>query len=171
MGVYRRNGVAEKIKSTITMKDIARQYGFDINRAGFMQCPFHSGDHTASLKVYPGDRGWHCFGCGKGGSVIDFAMNLFGIGFRQAVLRLNSDFNLGFSSDGKVDVAEASRLLQERAKEKRELEEYRDAYQKRNLLHRAYVLAIKKGEETPLYFEALKNIDTLEYWFDEHPWR
>lgn len=153
------------------MEDVARHYGFDINRSGFMRCPFHAGDHTASLKIYPGNRGWHCFGCGKGGSVINFAMNLFGINFQQAVLRLSSDFGLGLSSNGQIDTAEASKILQQRQKEHRELEEFREQYHKRCVLHRAYWDAIKKGEETPLYIEAVKNIDALEEWFDEHPWR
>ena len=37
-------------------------------------CPFHS-DGVESLTVYPGDgRGWYCFGCGRGGGVIQFLM-------------------------------------------------------------------------------------------------
>lgn len=59
------------------MDEVARHYGFEPNRAGFMRCPFHQGDHTASLKIYAGDRGWHCFGCNSGGSVIDFVMRLY----------------------------------------------------------------------------------------------
>lgn len=34
---------------------------------------------------------------GKGGSVIDFVMDLFDLSFRQAVLRLNLDFRLGLT--------------------------------------------------------------------------
>ena len=74
------------------MDEVVRHYGFEPNRAGFMRCPFHQGDHTASLKIYAGDRGWHCFGCNSGGSVIDFVMRLYDINFRQAVLRLDLDF-------------------------------------------------------------------------------
>jgi CHC2 zinc finger len=56
-------------------------------RDGKVACPFHE-DRTPSLHVYEGDGGWYCFGCGRGGSVIDFAAELFGIeprgeGFRQ----------------------------------------------------------------------------------------
>jgi hypothetical protein len=40
-------------------------------------------DRTPSLHVY-GDpeRGWFCFGCGRGGSIYDFAALLFGRGTR-----------------------------------------------------------------------------------------
>lgn len=80
---------AEVIKGTVSMKDVAGMLGYTPGRGGFMVCPFH-GDHDASLKVYSGSGGWHCFGCGKGGSVIDFVMESEHCNFRQAV-RLISD--------------------------------------------------------------------------------
>lgn len=47
------------------------------------RCPFHR-DNTPSFTVFP-DGGWHCFGCGAGGSLIDFVMRRQGIGeFAQA---------------------------------------------------------------------------------------
>ena len=67
---------AEVIKDTVSMRDVAGMLGFTPGRGGFMVCPFH-GDHDASLKIYDtkgGHSGWHCFGCGRGGSVIDFVM-------------------------------------------------------------------------------------------------
>jgi hypothetical protein len=48
-----------------------------------ISCPFHD-DGTPSLHVYPGDRGWACFGCGRGGSIYDFGSELWGIGTRGA---------------------------------------------------------------------------------------
>ena len=153
------------------MEEVARHYGFEPNRTGFMRCPFHQGDHTASLKIYPGEGGWHCFGCNAGGSVIDFAMRLFDLTFRQALLRLNTDFGLGLSSAGRPSQAEASKILQERAKEARELAEYREKYKAHTLLYRAMWLALKEGQESPLYFAALRELPILENWFDEHPWR
>lgn len=44
-------------------------------------CPFHDdwGGDGGSLHIYPGDRGWHCFGCGKGGSVYDFGHYLWNL--------------------------------------------------------------------------------------------
>ena len=90
-----RSDAASQIKQLLTMQEVAERYGFIPNRSGYIQCPFHQGDNHGSLKIYPGTGGWHCFGCGAGGSVIDFAMRLFDINFRQAVLRLNMDFGLG----------------------------------------------------------------------------
>ena len=53
----------EEIKQTYSMKDILVKCGLPgPNRAGFIKCPFHKGDHEASMKVY--DKDFHCFGCG-----------------------------------------------------------------------------------------------------------
>lgn len=42
-----------------------------------MSCPLglHD-DSTPSFTIYPGDRGWYCFGCNQGGTVIDLCMLL-----------------------------------------------------------------------------------------------
>ena len=37
---------SEGIKSRYSMRDIAEQYGFHPNRAGFIPCPFHQGDRS-----------------------------------------------------------------------------------------------------------------------------
>lgn len=54
------------------------------NREGKIQCPFHT-DRTPSLHAYPtAERGWTCFGCGRGGTIIDFGAALFGVEPRGA---------------------------------------------------------------------------------------
>lgn len=43
----------EEIKQTYSMKDILVKCGLPgPNRAGFIKCPFHKGDHEASMKIY-----------------------------------------------------------------------------------------------------------------------
>jgi DNA primase (bacterial type) len=85
------------IKSKISMRQVADRYGLPPNRSGYINCPFHA-ENTPSLKIYdePG-RGFSCFGCGKSGSVIDFVMGIYQISFRQAVLRLATDFGIPIS--------------------------------------------------------------------------
>lgn len=86
-------------------------------------CPFH-GDTNKSLKVYKDpSRGWACFGCHRGGTVIDFAMLWYGIDFRQAVVRLDADFNLGLPI-GRKRTAEERRETRMRAQKAAE-EEWR----------------------------------------------
>lgn len=164
------DGLAGVIKDRLTMDEVARRYGFEPNRAGFIQCPFHQGDHTASLKIYPGHGGFHCFGCGAHGSVVDFTMLLFDISFAQALLRLNSDFGLGLSAH-RPGPAELSRRHQERVRAAKKLAHDRALYQTHTVLYRAMWLALKSGEETPLYFAALRELPILDHWLEETPWR
>ncbi|MQA14811.1 MAG: DNA primase [Pseudonocardiaceae bacterium] len=50
-------------------------------------CPFHD-EKTPSFNVRPGHGTFHCFGCGEGGSVVDFVMKVEHLGFVEAVERL-----------------------------------------------------------------------------------
>ena len=170
MAISHSNSLSEQIKDRLEMEDVVRQYGFQLGRSNFMSCPFHKGDRTASLKVYSGRGGFHCFGCGAHGSVIDFVMLLFDLSFRQAVLRLNSDFRLGLTGE-KPDRKEASRIAREREQEARELELFRQEYQRRTELYRAMWAALKAEDDTELYYAALKELPILDYWFEEHPYR
>src|SRR5262245_54822869 len=47
-------------------------------------CPFHS-EKTPSFYVSQGKQIFKCFGCGKGGSVFDFIMEIEGCSFPEAV--------------------------------------------------------------------------------------
>jgi hypothetical protein len=54
--------------------------GREPDRQGKVLCPFHQEKH-ASLQLYR-DGSFYCFGCGRGGSIIDFAAALWGYGTR-----------------------------------------------------------------------------------------
>jgi hypothetical protein len=43
-----------------------------------IHCPFHD-DAEPSLHIYDAGRGWFCFGCRRGGTIIDFASHLWGL--------------------------------------------------------------------------------------------
>jgi DNA primase len=47
-------------------------------------CPFHQ-EKTASFSVNPAKGMFKCFGCGKGGNVFTFVMELEGVGFPEAI--------------------------------------------------------------------------------------
>ena len=84
---------AQTVRDTVDMDTILSLYGYTPKR-GFMVCPFH-GEKTGSLKVYKGARGWHCYGCGRGGSVIDFVMEHEGCDFATAVRAIDHSCRLG----------------------------------------------------------------------------
>jgi len=53
--------------------------GGEVGRDGKVACLFHD-DRTPSLEVYAEPAGgWYCFGCDRGGTIIDFGAALYGI--------------------------------------------------------------------------------------------
>ena len=50
----------------------------------FGLCPFHS-EKTPSFSVAPDKQIFHCFGCGKGGTAIQFIMYIEGLSYPEAV--------------------------------------------------------------------------------------
>ena len=64
----------EEIKERNSMRDVLIRYGMTPNRSGFVQCPFHNGDRTASMKIYKDS--YYCFGCGATGDIFTFVQNI-----------------------------------------------------------------------------------------------
>lgn len=69
--------------------------------AGAMKglCPFHD-EKTPSFGVRPGHGTFHCFGCGKGGDVIAFVMEVEHLSFVEAVQRLADRVGLTITYEG-----------------------------------------------------------------------
>lgn len=72
----------EELKEKYSMTDILSRYGMHPNRAGFVRCPFHTGDHTASLKVYKDS--FYCFGCNATGDIFGFVQLMEKVDFKEA---------------------------------------------------------------------------------------
>ena len=71
------------------IEDVVGQY-VTLKRSGsnlFGLCPFH-GEKTASFSVAPDKGIYYCFGCHKGGSVINFQMEIEGLSYPDAVRSL-----------------------------------------------------------------------------------
>ena len=68
------------------MTKFLRRY-VELSPQGRTVCPFHD-DTVASLSVNEEENYWYCFGCEKGGSIIDFWMNWRGCDFHSAVAEL-----------------------------------------------------------------------------------
>ena len=93
---------SDQVKASVSCRQLLEAAGTKVDRHGFAVCPLH-GDKDASLKVYDGGRGWVCYGCHKGGDVINLARELYGLSFPEAVKQLNDDFGLGLDIGGKPD--------------------------------------------------------------------
>lgn len=92
--------IFKTVKNAVSMGDVAKAYGYELNRSGFICCPFHS-EKTASMKLYAHD--FYCYGCDAHGDVIDFVEALFNLEPMAAIKRLNEDFNLGIDIDRPTD--------------------------------------------------------------------
>lgn len=154
------------------MEDVLCHYGFPTSINGRIPCPLHNGkDNNFSYK----DHYFKCFVCGRGGSVIDFVMELFGINYQQAVLRINQDFSLGLTGQ-KASRTQLSELARKTRQERRDAERreqewwdvikllwyYRDA--------KELVSPVMAGDFIwvhPIYAEAVKALPEIEYWLDE----
>ena len=171
-----RDNTYEEIKARLTMPQVAGHYGYETNRSGFLRCPFHSGDHTASLKLYLGQQGWYCFGCGKGGGPVEFVRELFNLSKKEAVAKLNMDFSLGLPIGRQMSYMERQKLeeqaRQKRAEIEREREEWKREESKELLLTLQYRIGwmalrdVPEEEWTPLECECIRDLATIEYKLD-----
>lgn len=90
---------ADQLRSVAPRIYVERLTGVMVPRHGKIRCPFHA-DRTPSLHVYSApEGGWYCYGCGRGGSIYDFAALLWGLrtrgaDFRQLQRALGDTFGL-----------------------------------------------------------------------------
>ncbi|MBA4535858.1 DNA primase [Bacillus aquiflavi] len=77
--------IVDVIGEHVQLKKQGRNY--------FGLCPFH-GENTPSFSVSPDKQIFHCFGCGAGGDVFSFLMDIEGITFIEAVQKLASKGNI-----------------------------------------------------------------------------
>jgi len=79
----------EDLKSRIDIVDIVGEF-VELKRRGTNHtglCPFHM-EKTPSFSVNQAGQFYHCFGCGKGGDVIGFLMDITGMSFMEAIEQL-----------------------------------------------------------------------------------
>lgn len=110
---------SEKIKAKVSLRRLAESAGVSWDRtktraaAGdwWAPCPFH-GEKTSSFHVVEkGSAGglFKCFGCGRGGSAVDFVMARDGLAPGEAIRRLIDSEGLA-----ELDPATEARLRRER---------------------------------------------------------
>jgi DNA primase len=83
-------GELEALKVAHPITTIAARYGLELARSGSRLvgiCPLHDETHP-SFTLFPDAGRFYCFGCRQGGDVIDLVRLLDGVGFREALDRL-----------------------------------------------------------------------------------
>ena len=77
---------SDRIKTAVNLREFIAQY-VELSSSGTGHCPFHQ-DEVASFSINEEEQYWYCFGCGRGGSIIDFWMHYRHCGFKQALREL-----------------------------------------------------------------------------------
>lgn len=83
----------ETIKAAHPLHVVVERYGLHVAKSGsrfVALCPFHAEEHP-SFTILPDSRRWWCFGCRRGGDVIELVRLLEGVSFREAVESLGGD--------------------------------------------------------------------------------
>ena len=91
-----RNDIVDVVGSYVALQ----QKGGNL----FGLCPFHN-EKTPSFSVSPSKQIYHCFGCKKGGGVINFIMEVENLSFPEAVQFLAKRANMEVPEDQENDHA------------------------------------------------------------------
>ena len=77
---------ADRIKAEVAIEDLLPdEDGFRASGNKIIgRCPLHD-DNSPSFAIYLSSNSWYCFAEGKGGSVLDFYMQLHKVDFSTAV--------------------------------------------------------------------------------------
>ena len=82
-----------RLKQTTDLVALVKDRGVKLRKRGKQYkgcCPFHE-EKTPSFTVTPEENLWHCFGCDKGGNVIQFVQWLDQVSFPEAFKRLEGN--------------------------------------------------------------------------------
>ena len=91
----------EKIRSTADIYEIVSSY-VELKKRGrnfFGLCPVHN-EKTHSFSVNPEKQIYKCFGCGIGGSSIDFIMEIEKLDFVEAIRYLAEQYSIEIETSG-----------------------------------------------------------------------
>ncbi|UWO20446.1 CHC2 zinc finger domain-containing protein [Blautia wexlerae] len=158
--------VFEVVKENVTARQAAEACGLKVGRTGMACCPFHS-DKSPSMKL---DERYYCFGCGATGDAVDLTAKLFGIGLREAAVKLAEDFGLNYDSRQKPSVRPRIREpTPEQKYQKGENHCYKVLTDYFHLLReweKKYAPKQPDEEWNPLFAEALHKKNYIEYLLD-----
>ena len=95
MGGLIPEDIIDEISNRADIVEVVQKY-VPLQRAGSRWkacCPFHQ-EKTPSFVVNPASNSCHCFGCGKGGSVFKFIMEMENLSFPEAARMLARWYNV-----------------------------------------------------------------------------
>lgn len=100
-----------ELKDKINVVDVISRY-VKLKKAGSnyeVCCPFHK-EKSPSFKVHKAKNNFKCFGCGVGGSAIDFVMKYNNTSFVQAIEEIAGFYNFTLEKESKEIIKPLPRL-------------------------------------------------------------
>ena len=169
--MYYPEEVIEEVRTRNDIVDIVSQY-VNLKKKGanyFGLCPFHN-EKSPSFSVSPSKQMYYCFGCGATGDAVDLTAKLFGIGLREAAVKLAEDFGLNYDSRQKPSIRPHIREpTPEQKYQKEENHCYKVLSDYFHLLRKwEKQYAPQRTDEVwhPLFVEALQKKSYIEYLLD-----
>lgn len=112
--------VIEQVRSQSDIVDVISDY-MQLTKRGrnwFGLCPFH-GEQSPSFSVSADKQIFHCFGCGAGGNVITFVMDIESLSFPAAVVKLGerAGISIEYSNDRSGQAVSPLSKAEERMRE------------------------------------------------------
>ena len=105
----------EEVKSRVDIVDVIGEF-VELKKKGSSYlglCPFHT-EKTPSFNVNRERQFYHCFGCGKGGDVVGFLMDITGMSFIEAMEQLADRTGMKMPERRRTDAsrkAETDRIM------------------------------------------------------------
>ena len=94
----------QEVKDSLDIIEVASEY-VDLEKSGKNYralCPFHQED-TPSFTINPREQFFYCFGCGEGGDIISFIMEIDNLSFREALRSLSERAGLEMPAASEKD--------------------------------------------------------------------
>ena len=140
--------IIEEVKSANDIVDVVSNY-VQLKRNGsnyFGLCPFHR-EKTPSFSVATEKQIYHCFGCGKGGNVINFVMGVENISFTEAIKMLAERAKIDLPANDARDLYLSQDELFQREQSKKNM------YEINKLAGRFFYENIKKSQVAQDYIK------------------
>lgn len=132
--IRNKNDITDVVGEYVQLKKQGRNY--------FGLCPFHN-ENSPSFSVAPDKQIFHCFGCGAGGNVFTFLMDIEGYSFTEAAKSLAERANIPLdiheneSSDG--------------TKPRHELDDMKEAHELLRKFYHHLLVNTKQGQDALEY--------------------
>lgn len=128
----------EQVKTRVSITQVVEYYSGRKLEKGKCHCPLHN-EKTPSFFVNEQKGVFYCQGCGAGGDQISFLMKYLGIGFKDAVVQIDKDFNLELSNE-RISVKAQIQAREHKKQRALELQEQARKNAEYNQLCEEYIL-------------------------------